>query len=61
MADTNGDGISDLIVGRGLGGPPEVKVFDGKTLAVLYDFYAFSTTKTVGIFVFLGGVFVGGA
>src|SRR5262249_52103 len=51
LADTNGDGTPDIIVGRGRGGPPEVKVFDGKTLAVLYDFFAFTPTSTTGIFV----------
>jgi hypothetical protein len=50
--DVNGDGKADIITGVGPSQRPEVKVFDGATLAVLDDFFAYDPT-------YLGGVFVG--
>jgi hypothetical protein len=50
--DVNGDGKADLIIGPGPGQPPEVKVFDAVSLAVLDDFFAYDPA-------YLGGVFVG--
>jgi len=50
--DFNLDGQLDIITGSGKGGGPNVKVFDGNTLAVLDSFFAFPET-------FRGGVFVG--
>jgi uncharacterized protein YkwD len=47
--DVNGDGYDDLIVSAGSGGGPEVKVYDGKTGALIRDFYAYNS-------VFKGGV-----
>jgi hypothetical protein len=52
-ADVDGDGRADIIVGRGAGGQPEVKVFSGASLAMLADFFAYDPG-------FLGGVQVGG-
>jgi hypothetical protein len=52
-ADVDGDGRADIIVGRGPGGQPEVKVFSGATNAVLADFFAYDPG-------FLGGVQVAG-
>jgi uncharacterized repeat protein (TIGR01451 family) len=52
--DVNGDGIADIIVGAGAGGGPQVKVFDGKTGAVIANFYAFSPTFTGGVRVAAG-------
>ncbi len=31
--DINGDGVPDIVVGAGFGGPPEVKVYDGAAIA----------------------------
>jgi streptogramin lyase len=53
-ADVNGDGRADIITGPDAGGGPEVKVISGKTQALLYDFFAFSSS-------FTGGVRVAGA
>jgi hypothetical protein len=52
-ADVNGDGVPDILTGAGPGGGPEVRVFDGTTLAVLEDFFAYDPSYT-------GGVYVGG-
>jgi len=38
-ADLNGDGVPDLAVSPDQGGGPRVRVYDGKTLAVLVDFF----------------------
>lgn len=50
--DVNGDGAADLITGAGPGGGPHVKVFDGRTGAVLHSFFAYEAG-------FMGGVSVG--
>lgn len=50
--DFNLDGQLDIITGSGKSGGPNVKAFDGNTLAVLDSFFAFPET-------FRGGVFVG--
>jgi hypothetical protein len=56
VGDVNGDGVQDIVCGAGPGGGPEVKVFDGKTRAVLYDFFAFAPTFTGGVYVACGDV-----
>ena len=55
VADVNNDGISDLIVGAGVGGGPRVIVFNGATnfTTTLLDFFAFASD-------FRGGVDVAG-
>lgn len=47
--DVNGDGVDDIIVGADQGGGPHIKIFDGKTGAMLASFMAFDPD-------FLGGV-----
>jgi predicted outer membrane repeat protein len=61
VADINGDGVSDIIVGAGAGGGPEVRVFDGAKLgelqadgelvpdAVIVSFYAYNPNFTGGV------------
>ncbi|HEY2787557.1 MAG TPA: VCBS repeat-containing protein [Fimbriiglobus sp.] len=51
--DRNGDGLSDIITGAGIGNVDRVQIFDGNTLAQLDSELAFNGT-------FTGGVFVGG-
>jgi hypothetical protein len=54
--DVNGDGFADIITGAGAGGGPQVKAFDGKTGAVVHDFFAYSANFTGGVFVASGDV-----
>ncbi|HEY1377933.1 MAG TPA: VCBS repeat-containing protein [Gemmataceae bacterium] len=48
-ADVNGDGTPDIITSPGAGGGPHVKVFDGKTGAVIEQFMAYAPTFTGGV------------
>ena len=50
--DVSGDGIADIIAGKGSGSGPELAIFDGLTLAALDHFFAYDA-------VFGGGLFVG--
>ena len=54
--DVNGDGQDDLIVGAGPGGTPRVKVYDGRSGALIQDFFAYTATITVGIYVAAGDI-----
>lgn len=54
-ADVNGDGIADIVVGKGRGGNPQVTVFDGTDINnVLFDFEAFASNYTGGVNVAAG-------
>jgi hypothetical protein len=50
--DVNGDGKPDMRAAAGPEQPPEVRVFDAVSLALLDDFFAYDPSN-------LGGVFVG--
>jgi hypothetical protein len=54
--DVNGDGVADIVVAADAGGAPRVTVFDGRTMAVLYDFYAYNIGFSGGVFVAVGDV-----
>jgi hypothetical protein len=54
--DVNGDGFGDIIVGADAGGGPQVEVFDGRTGAVLYNFFAFNPFFRGGVRVAAGDV-----
>jgi hypothetical protein len=54
VGDLNHQGYDDIIVGADYGGGPNVIVFDGKTGAVLYNFFAYNPA-------FVGGVRVAAA
>jgi hypothetical protein len=48
--DVNGDGFADVVVGADAGTSPQIQVFDGRTYALLANFYAFNAPQ------FRGGV-----
>ena len=52
--DVTGDGYAEVIVGAGAGGGPNVRAFDGRTNAVVRDFFAFSPGFTGGVNVAAG-------
>jgi hypothetical protein len=53
-ADVTGDGVPDLVVGAGPGGPPVVQEFDGVSGRELVRGFAFEPTFTGGVFVAAG-------
>jgi hypothetical protein len=53
----SGSGYNDIIVGADTGGGPQVQVFDGKSGALLSNFFAFAPTFTGGVRVAAGDVF----
>lgn len=53
-ADTNNDGIADILVGSGPGTASRVALFDGRTRGLLVAFTPFETTFLGGVTVALG-------
>src|SRR5262249_29207413 len=56
VGDVSGDGVPDILCAAGPGTSPEVRVFDGKTFAVLRDFFAFTPLFAGGSYVAAGDV-----
>lgn len=54
--DMNGDGVPDLAATPAAGGPPHVKVFDGRTGTLLASFYAFDPGFRAGLSVAVADV-----
>jgi hypothetical protein len=50
-ADLTGDGVPDLVVGPGPGMPPLIRVFNGRNMRLLTEFYAFDVQWTGGVWV----------
>jgi uncharacterized repeat protein (TIGR01451 family) len=55
-ADFNGDGVLDFVTAPGPGGGPHVRVFDGLTLNVLTEFFAYDPAFSGGVYVAAGDV-----
>jgi hypothetical protein len=51
VGDVNHDGIADIITSPGRGARPHVKVFDGRTGALVTSFMAYNPAYTGGVFV----------
>jgi fibronectin-binding autotransporter adhesin len=49
--DVNGDGVADIIVALGPTYGPDIRVFDGVSLALLDEFFAYPAAFTGGVFV----------
>jgi hypothetical protein len=56
IGDVNGDGVADIITGPGPGGGPDIHVYDGRTGAMIRQFFAFNPNFTGGVFVAAGDV-----
>jgi hypothetical protein len=56
LGDVSGDGVSDIIAAAGPGGQPLVRVFDGRTGAVIRSFFAFTPSFQGGVNVAAGDV-----
>jgi hypothetical protein len=51
VGDVNGDGIVDIITAPGKGMAPLVRVFDGRDLSLISQFYAYDQNFLSGVFV----------
>ena len=52
--DINQDGSMDIVVSAGAGGGPEVRVFNGSTLAVISQWYAYESSFSGGVTIAVG-------
>ena len=56
VGDVNGDGIADIVTAAGIGGGPQVEVFDGRTLQLIRSFFAYDPEFRGGVYVAVGDV-----
>jgi uncharacterized protein (TIGR03118 family) len=56
VGDVTGDGVPDIVTAPGPGGGPDIRVFDGKTGALVREFLAYDVSFTGGVFVAVGDV-----
>jgi uncharacterized protein YkwD len=54
--DVNHDGSADIVTAPGPGGGPDIRVFDGKTGALIREFMAYNPAFAGGVFVAVGDV-----
>ena len=52
--DINQDGSMDIVAAAGAGGGPEVRVFNGSTLAVISQWYAYESSFSGGVTIAVG-------
>lgn len=55
-ADFDGDFVDDIVVAAAAGGGPHVKVLNGVTLDVMFEFFAYDLAFTGGVYVAAGDV-----
>jgi hypothetical protein len=56
-ADINGDNVDDIITAPGKGGGPHIRVFDGRSGALVTEFMAYEPSMTAGLNITTGDVF----
>ncbi|MGL4424544.1 MAG: FG-GAP-like repeat-containing protein, partial [Gemmataceae bacterium] len=56
LADFNGDGVNDVVVGAGVGGGPRVRIVNGADGSTLADFFAYSPEFRGGVTVATGDI-----
>jgi hypothetical protein len=56
VGDVNADGADDLITGPNAGGGPHIKVYDGKTNNIIFEFMAYDPSFIGGVSVALADV-----
>lgn len=54
--DINDDGIADLVIGKDAGAAPRVRVFSGKDVSLIQDFFAYAPSFPGGVRVAAGDV-----
>src|SRR5262249_31843055 len=55
VGDINADGRADIVVGAGAGDPGEIKIFSGKSLAVIDDFFIANTFNSLNAIPYISG------
>jgi hypothetical protein len=56
LGDVTGDGVPDIITAPGVGGGPDIRVWDGVTHAKIRDFMAYDSSFRGGVYVAAGDV-----
>src|SRR5262249_7481758 len=56
LGDVTGDGVGDIVPAPGVGGGPNIRVWDGVTHAKIRDFMAYDSSFRGGVFVAAGDV-----
>src|SRR5206468_1819547 len=54
--DLDGDGVAEIVTGAGEGGGPHVRIFNGRTGAIVGQFFAYDQAFTGGVHVAVGDV-----